>query len=1173
MNSPFKFLDSYTIDDREIFFGREKEIEDLSRRVFESKLLLVYGNSGTGKSSLIQCGLGGYLGNTDWLPLNIRRGTNIIQSLDDAIRKSAVTTIKFQNKTPENFVKSVHSLYLDHYRPVYFIFDQFEEMFIFGSADEKEEFIAIVKAFIQSDLQCRIIIILREEYLASATEFEREIPTFFSNRMRIERISRSGARLAIEGPCKVFGIHLEKDFSDNLLERLSPGGSEIELTYLQVLLDRVYRMSLNRNGTHDNADESIIFTNDLLDQIGNVGDLLRDFLDEQISQLDDPDSAISVLKSFVSLQGTRRQMAIEEIKVYTQLLGKTLDEEAIKKLVQTFIDLRFLTDKDSYNRYELRHDSLAGKIHEKITLIEKEILEIQGFLENAFKSYQHRGKLLSIDDLRYIAPYEERMYLKSPLREFLERSKRHIQRSKRRKIISATIAVFTVLILISILSVWVLSERNTSNKVAQISNSMELASISLLTLGKDPTLSYRLAEMSYNGYNGKFPQEALSLAYESATYFPFYNLLSGHEARVYSFDYTPMKSGRIVTASFDSTARIWDMEGRMLNILKGHNGEIYTADISPDGNYILTSSRDSTIRIWDFNGKEVSAIKDENEWNYIARFSPDSRHIVSGSMSGTATIWYYDQARLSIDKVSYLKGHDDRIVFIEISDDNKYIITTSADHTGRIWDFNGLCLAVLKGHEDIVRNASFSSDNQSIITSSDDATARTWDLKGNNMKLLRGHKSGVTRSMFSPDGKYIITVSDDGSLIIWNPDGSKEVTWISDIGNINRCDISPDSKRIAIAGSNGLAQILDNKGNLISELRRHNNVIWEIKFLGNENQIATAGEDGTVKIWNLIPKDVIIKNIQVNKLIHYNPSISENMALALSKNNNLATLDLDSNLINEIDYNPSGLNGVFSSDMKYILTWSDDNSVKIWTADGKEVRELKHQNEVTGAVFSPDNNNILTTYSNGVLCIWDLDGKILKEFQYDVESINYVSYSNAGKSIISCERNGNLLLWNSRGDLIKVVEKNRSELNVAKFSPDDNFIVSGSSDGIAKLWDKNGNVIDSLTGHRTAIADIGFSSDGQYFYTLSRNPDLIKIWDIQSRSLNIINLGESVGKEHYATFAEGSLLVLTSANNRLYIRNWPIHTEDILNRINHDSTLGIIRTLTDKEMIEYNIKF
>ena len=49
MQSPFKFLDSYTKEDKNIFFGRDQEIEELYQKVFENKTLLVYDVSGTGK--------------------------------------------------------------------------------------------------------------------------------------------------------------------------------------------------------------------------------------------------------------------------------------------------------------------------------------------------------------------------------------------------------------------------------------------------------------------------------------------------------------------------------------------------------------------------------------------------------------------------------------------------------------------------------------------------------------------------------------------------------------------------------------------------------------------------------------------------------------------------------------------------------------------------------------------------------------------------------------------------------------------------------------------------------------------------------------------------------------------------------------------------------------------
>lgn len=57
VRSPFKFLDSYQESDKDLFFGREEEVKDLYERINATKLLMVYGASGTGKTSIIECGL------------------------------------------------------------------------------------------------------------------------------------------------------------------------------------------------------------------------------------------------------------------------------------------------------------------------------------------------------------------------------------------------------------------------------------------------------------------------------------------------------------------------------------------------------------------------------------------------------------------------------------------------------------------------------------------------------------------------------------------------------------------------------------------------------------------------------------------------------------------------------------------------------------------------------------------------------------------------------------------------------------------------------------------------------------------------------------------------------------------------------------------------------------
>ncbi len=94
MKSPFKFLDAYTRRDSKHFFGRDEEIEKLYKMVFETPLVLVYGLSGTGKTSLVQCGLASKFDGPDWFPFFIRRNNDINQSLHDEIDNQVIVEIK-----------------------------------------------------------------------------------------------------------------------------------------------------------------------------------------------------------------------------------------------------------------------------------------------------------------------------------------------------------------------------------------------------------------------------------------------------------------------------------------------------------------------------------------------------------------------------------------------------------------------------------------------------------------------------------------------------------------------------------------------------------------------------------------------------------------------------------------------------------------------------------------------------------------------------------------------------------------------------------------------------------------------------------------------------------------------------------------------------------------------
>jgi WD40 repeat protein len=747
MKSPFKFLDSYNKDDREIFFGRDREIEELYQRVFDSKLLLVYGVSGTGKSSLIHCGLANKFRETDWLPLVIRRGGNMIESMAASIQTSSITPQQGKFKSPADFKKSVRSLYLDHYKPVFFIFDQFEELFIFGDKEERRDFVHIVKSLIESDLQCRLIFVMREEYMAWVTEFEKVITTFFANRVRIEKMSHRNALEAIKEPCKVFNISLEEGFAETLLEKLSPGSTEVELTFLQVFLDKIFRLAQSEKKP-DEDQEQITFTLLLLQKTGNVSDLLGSFLDDQISLMDDPDTAMTVLKAFVSGKGTKRPANEVETIDNVRSLGKEISPELVTELLQTFVNLRVLRDKDDHGRYELRHDALAEKIFEKFSLAEKELLEIRQLIENAYHYYLKRKILLSNDDLTYISNKDSLLNLNLELKEFLLESRRH-QRAKIKTVRRLTaISALVFVLLMGILAYFI------SNKINYTSTNY--AAIKSLSKTRNLNQKLKLAVSVWENSPTVLPKEALLTAFNDILNSETKDTSIKININLYKRVFEPAPSEiQYATCSGDnkyiygysnSLILLWETTGKLYRTIRSAN-QIIDMKMSGDSKFLGVVNKDSLLEVYDISGNQVFKYKVRyNILNpkQIFRFTKED-NIIGLSTEHDAVLLSHEGSVLQT-----FDRHTDEVNAVDISIDNNFIATASSDKTIIIWYMNSVkkkydYYNTLTWHRDTVWSVSFSPRNIFVLSASADSTIKVGTLNNEDITYYK---------FFPEDKKY-----------------------------------------------------------------------------------------------------------------------------------------------------------------------------------------------------------------------------------------------------------------------------------------------------------------------------------------------------------------------------------------------------------------------------------
>jgi Tol biopolymer transport system component len=205
--------------------------------------------------------------------------------------------------------------------------------------------------------------------------------------------------------------------------------------------------------------------------------------------------------------------------------------------------------------------------------------------------------------------------------------------------------------------------------------------------------------------------------------------LGEHESGANYAAFSPDGS-RIVAASVDKTARIWDTKtAKGITVLHGHDKSVESAAFSPDGLRIITASSDNTARMWDAKtAKEIAVLRGHKSIVRSAAFSPDGSRIVTASWHQTARIWDVATAK----EIAVLRGHEYPVKFAAFSPDGSRIATASEDKTARIWDAaSAKEIAVLRGHDDTVYSAAFSPDGSRIVTASGyrrDNTARIWDV-------------------------------------------------------------------------------------------------------------------------------------------------------------------------------------------------------------------------------------------------------------------------------------------------------------------------------------------------------------------------------------------------------------------------------------------------------------
>jgi len=1075
---PYRGLLTFGLEHQRYFFGRDAEIketvEDLRALMQGSvdtsghprpRFLIVAAASGTGKSSMVFAGA---------LPKLIKT-----HQFEWATMRPVVN--------PMAALDAVLGTRMDSAKPFLVIVDQFEEVFTqIDKPEQRTEFVRALWQQASGDSGISVIVTLRVDFLGRCKEIVLDEKTGLrlervvydeAHRVFVGQMERAALEEIVQKPADLVGIVFDDGLVAQMLTDagLEPGA----LPLVEYTLDQLWEKRERKNGREGLTWETYKTLRGVTGALTKKADSILASFDEMGKR-----AARRLLVQLVDMRevaalDTRRRVRKDELfrgpGVDEKIFGDVLETLTRERLVVVGKDDAAITTVDFV---EIAHEQLVrswGTLRGWLNEDRQRVLECAPLEEWVKTARQSKAFVLQGDLLAQARGLREkyRDELGGEAITLIEGSEEAEARKKRLQRLGAIAIAVTEVVMAGLAVVaWVqrdaaqVAQKEASDQTVEATKQRDAARVAqedaqrasrmaaareLLASGK-PTLAAMVLVVVAPEKARGWQELAFDLVAQGLTTSTLH-----HEGSAYSAAWNP-DGKRIVTASDDQLARVWNADGTGAPlVLTGHVGPVTSAAWSPDGQRIVTASADKTARVWNADGTGEPLVLTGHEGSVVsAVWSPDGQRVVTASWDKTAIVWKTDSSGHSV----VLKGHERVVWSAAWSPDGKRIVTASADNTARVWNTDGSGeTVVLKGHDDVVKSAKWSPDGKRIVTASADKTARLWNSDGSGESIiLKGHESSVSSAAWSPDGKRIATASWDTTARVWNADGTGESVVLKGHEHwVVSAVWSPKGERIVTASSDKTARVWSaNSSGENVVLKGHEGWVISAAWSPDGKRIVTASDDKTTRVWKTdgTGESIILRG-------------------------------------HERDVSCAA----WSPDGKRIVTASGDSTARVWNADGSgESVILKgHKYCVNSASWSPDGKRIVTTSNDGTARVWNADGS--GETVVLNGHFSSAAWSPDGKRIVTASQDKTPRVWNADGTGESVILKgHEGVVYSAAWSPDGKRIVTASFDNTARVWNADGSgegVV--LKGHTNLVHSAVWSPDGTRIVTASRD-HTARVW-------------------------------------------------------------------------------
>ncbi|NEP59465.1 MAG: hypothetical protein F6K31_21040 [Symploca sp. SIO2G7] len=1105
-NQPMLAEEQQEIIAREIAAsGRQQDVNRLIERLSRAKdkLIVIHGQSGVGKSSIVSAGLvpalnNRALGDRIALPIVVQVYTDWVRELGKSLHKTLLEFGSYEREElinlvfqEERFEQRQIQVLLEQLRQnaesnllTILIFDQLEEFFLeYSNQSQRVLFYEFLRDCLNLPF-VKVILSIRDESLHHLLEIEQFNLEVIENnildkniRYPLDNFLLTDARAVIHHLTERAHFYLEPALIDEVVRDLAGDMSVVRPIELQVV------------GAQLQSEQITTLTQ--YEQHGPKEKLVERFLEKVIKDCgpENEEAAWRVLYLLTDEHSNRPLKTHEDLAELSGIKAEILD--LILEILEKS-GLVFLFSEITDYRYQLVHDYLVGFIRQKQQSSNEAELLLE--IEELRKTEQQLRAELREKELKaqLAKATAQQKKLTEQLNQVLQ------QRLREERIRGLVLALLTVVS--GILGTWAFISENNSQLIALSASSEALLSdnstfdalLTSLSAGKQLQKSWGATPEAQTRVVTALQQAVYSVRER--------NRFQGHTDWVSSVSFSP-DGELIASGSKDNSIKLWNKDGKELNPIKeAHEDGVYSISFSPDGKMIASAGADNQVKLWSRNGVLLKTLTGHSNRVYHLSFSPDGQTLATASWDNTIKLWSQDGTLLKT-----LTGHS-KLFGVSFSPDNQLIAGTSADGTIKLWSQDGTLLKTLTGHSQTVTSVSFSPDGQRLASASVDNTIKLWSRDGKLIDTFKGHSKPVLSVSFSLDNKTLASASEDNTVKLWHLNGTGKVETLKGHGNfVQDVKFSPDSKTLASASADNTIKIWSAQS-MPQEIKGHNKAVSGVSFSPDGQTIATVSWDNTIKLWS---RDRIL--LQAIAQAHNEPILSVSFShdgelLATASEDKTVKLwqrqgdKWSTQPYKTLEGHKGQVNSVsFSPDGELLVSASNDQTVKVWRQDGSLVQTLPgHDGIVWGASFSPDGKLIASASEDKTVKLWRRNGTDgWKTQSYNTldekhhASVNWVTFSPNGKLIASASDDGTVNLWKSNGNFIKTLKGHNGMVNWVTFSPKDNKIASGSDDRTVKLWSQAGNLITTLKGHEQAVYGVSFSPDGEWLASAGEDKTVI----------------------------------------------------------------------------------